>query len=717
MPQPADVCINRFLVRELSHADRDVWSYNYRFEQSPEPEEIYKATSRILWNIRVPGARLESRIVTSEEIAPERLKGDGWSLEIIGQEKLNPGNYQERLALEQLSRRWLERELRKAPGHRLDKAPGGGFIWWNEKKAENCGRGWEVHSGVQLDVAISHEGCLYLEIDNHHRFYTPWLLHEWLEQYRDVPIDYVRNTYDDNSWLFQRVSQEQPNSVLIPNLNISVGEYHRQKGASTEEVDSSLVIYVKRANARQSDQEIAHLSRRLRPSISMEILSYLVEQDQPEAKEVFRNIRKPIAERLEQGGKVAKWIIQKLYRIDDSQPSPQKLSGFRFEAEPLITRTGTVSKPQEVIKRGCLRTGESKFGCLDLSGSRSWPSLIRTQLISTANASHFNALYLEEPQCREEYPDTDLARRRFWSDFAARGILTVLVVSPWLTDGVKIRLRREALQAGIALQFMLPMPRPEKSNEKYRATNITLGLLVKAGWQPVGVKMPDRDQVADIAIGFDAGTNRKLFYGTSAFAVLGDGQSLGWEIPEAQVGERFSGEAIWQATLNIIERFRDEAQRHPRRILLLRDGLVRDNEFDLTIRELESEGIAVDLLEVHKSGAGRIADLSNESGYVDAPLGVGVSIQQGKIFRLITSQAKAGGSARPLEVVKVHGDTSLALLAEQVFRLSQFHPASGLFASRLPMPLHYADKMIKEVQRLGQLGILHGVDRKKIFAA
>ncbi|HEY9747983.1 MAG TPA: argonaute PAZ domain-containing protein [Allocoleopsis sp.] len=713
MPQSVDVCINRFLVRELSQSDRDVWAYNYRFEKSPEPEEIYKATSRILWNIQVPGARLESRIVTSEEIAPERLNGDGWSLELIGQEELAPESYKQRLALEQLSRRWLEGELRKAPGRRLDYTSSGGFIWWNEKKAENCGRGWEVHSGVQLDIAISPEGCLCLEIDSHHRFYTPWLLHDWLEQYREVPIDYVRNTYDHNSWLFCSTSQEHPNSVLIPELNISVGEYHRERGANSEEVDASLVVYVKRANARSSDREIAHLSRRLRPSISMEILSYLAEQDQPEAKEVFRNVRKTIAQRLEQGSEVAKWIVQNIYRIDSSQPAPQELSGFRFEAEPLITRTGTVSKPQEVIKKGCLRTGESKFGCLDLSGSRAWPNLIRTQLISTAIASNFNNLYLEEPKCREEYPDTDLARRRFWSDFAARGILTVLVVSPWLSDGVKIRLRREALQSGIALQFMLPMSRPDN----YRATNITLGLLVKAGWQPVGVRMPEHNQAADIAIGFDAGTNRKLFYGTSAFAVLGDGQSLGWEIPEAQVGERFSGEAIWQATLNIIERFRGETQRHPRRVLLLRDGLVRDNEFNLTIRELESEGIAVDLLEVHKSGAGRIAHLASGSGYVDAHLGVGVSIQQGKIFRLITSQAKAGGSARPLEVVKIHGDTSLALLAEQVFRLSQFHPASGFFASRLPMPLHYADKMIKEVQRLGQLGILHGVNRKKIFAA
>lgn len=59
----------------------------------------------------------------------------------------------------------------------------------------------------------------------------------------------------------------------------------------------------------------------------------------------------------------------------------------------------------------------------------------------------------------------------------------------------------------------------------------------------------------------------------------------------------------------------------------------------------------------------------------------------------------------------------LALLATEIFRLSQFHPASSFICSRLPMPLHYADRMSKEAQSLGQVGVFHNVDRQKIFAA
>lgn len=84
---------------------------------------------------------------------------------------------------------------------------------------------------------------------------------------------------------------------------------------------------------------------------------------------------------------------------------------------------------------------------------------------------------------------------------------------------------------------------------------------------------------------------------------------------------------------------------------------------------------------------------------------------------LITSEARAGGSARPLKCVRDSGDAPLDVLAKQVYRLSLLHPASAFSSSRLPMVLHFADKMAKEIQRLGQIAILQGVDREKVFFA
>lgn len=731
MIEPVKVCLNRFPVRQLDNADRSVWNYTVSFENPPEPETIYQMTGKILWAIGIPGAKLDSSIVTNLAIAPEKMQGDGWSLQHHGEQQLDPANSRERKALEQLERRWLEQQLRQTRGTKIERNSGKGLIWWNAKRECQKGNGWEIHNGVQLDVVVEPTGFLYLEIDSHYRFYTPWTLQEWLDSYPETPIDYVRNNYDQNSWRLVRVSDESPTEVLIPGLGMTLAEYHRQKDATEAEIDNSLVVYVTSSKGGRQKKEIAHLSCRLRPSISMEVLSYLAEQKQPEAARVFNSVRQSIGDRLRKGTEVVEWLLRKIYRVEVKEVLPQTLDGCRFTKEALLVHRGTVSRPEAVIQRGCLRTGELRFACIDLVGTGEWPTLVRQQLLSVARANKVT-LDLETVKRQQDLPDRNLARQQFWLMLAQEKLMTVLVVTNRMGSEKKTKLRGEALRAGIALQFMLPMTQLDK----YRATNITLGLLVKAGWQPVGVKMPDDPKVAELTIGFDAGTNRDMFYGASAFAVLADGQSLGWELPEAQSGERFSGVAIWQAVLSVVGRFEQMMQRKPRRILLLRDGFVRDNEFELTIDELEAEGIAVDLLEVHKSGAGRIAIAQPDQSYQDAPQpgagqiaiaqtnksyrdappGVGVSLSD-QSFRLITTQSRAGGSARPLEVVKVHGDAPLALLATQVFRLSQFHPASGFIPSRLPMPLHYADRLIKEVQRLGQLGVLYGVDRKKIFFA
>lgn len=99
---------------------------------------------------------------------------------------------------------------------------------------------------------------------------------------------------------------------------------------------------------------------------------------------------------------------------------------------------------------------------------------------------------------------------------ASQGTKTILVVTPWLKNQEKTQLRREALEANIALQFMQPMIK----QEDFRVANIVLGMLVKAAWQPVGLEPIESEYAADLVIGFDAGTNGLLHFGTSAFSIL-----------------------------------------------------------------------------------------------------------------------------------------------------------------------------------------------------
>lgn len=716
MSESTTVCLNRFSVKTLTEEDRTVYRYGYSFTEPPEGADIYRAVSRILYGIGAAiGVRLESTIVTTERISEERLSTDEWVLNYVGEQLLDPANSVERKALEQLSRKTLSSSLKQLNGPRVDRSRSG-FILWDESRVEREGDGWQVLKGALIDVVVDSKGRLSLEIDTHYRFYSPWTVHEWLNRYPNVPLNYVRNVSDGYSWHFVETSDERPEDVEIKVLGKTLAEYHKSKGVANDVIQSSSVVYVRHTTKRRNDDGVAaHLSQLLLPSVSMETLSHVAEQGDSEAARILTEVRKPIRERLEKGTAIAETLIQKIYGESCEGLKPQQRKATQFVARKLIVRNNIpVSKSKDSIERGCLRVGETNFGCLYLQqNSEDWPSTVKQQLLTTAKASGVT-VDLGHLHYGNELPERDMARRRFWSAIAEKNIKTMLVVSQMLGQR-KTQLRSEALEAGIALQFMLPMP----TTDRFRAYNITLGLLVKAGWLPVGLRPSVDPLAAELAIGFDAGTNKKLFYGTSAFAVLADGQSLGWEIPEAQAGERFSGQAIWNATVSIIERFHDLNDRSPNRVLLLRDGFVRDREFDITIEELAKEGIAVDLLEIHKSGAGRMArliELPENTNYEEVVPGTGFRISD-DAFRLVTSKAQAGGSARPLEVVHLHGDASAKLLADEIFSLCQFHPASAFTPSRLPMPLHYADKMIKEVQRIGRLNVLHGVDRRKIFAA
>jgi argonaute family protein len=318
---------------------------------------------------------------------------------------------------------------------------------------------------------------------------------------------------------------------------------------------------------------------------------------------------------------------------------------------------------------------------------------------------------------QQDLPEGDLARKRFWQTWAEQGIKTVLVVMPWSPNEHKQKIRVEALEAGIATQFMIP------GADSYKALNVVLGLLCKAAWQPVLLEPLDHPERPELIIGFDVGTDRQLYYGASAFAVLADGQSLGWELPAVQRGETFSGDAIYQTVSKLVNKFHNRLSRYPTKVLLMRDGLVQEGEFGKTIEELEKEKIAVDVVGIRKSGTGRMG-IEEEGKYKDAKIGTVVFDYSRKSFTLVTSQpiSREGtgsiGSARPLRVVHEYGSTPLEILALQTYHLSQLHPASGFQACRLPWVLHFADKSGKEFQHLGSniFSVLQNIDRQKLIA-
>ena len=710
------VYLNRFPLKKLGNKERNVQLYQCNFKSPVEPgQEFYSKINSVCYKIGYgSGIRFGSNIITKQEISKEYLNNQDWILQHQGTQSLDLNNVVEKQALERLERRWLGNKIREiSHKNRVQKASEGGFIWWNADKVILKDLGWEVHTGVRLDIEVHSSGTILGEIDIHHRFYSPWTLEEWLQTYPDIPITWVRNTYDLFTWKYKSVSDESPETVILP-TGISLAEYHRtSKNPATEaEIKNARVVYLDSRNS-----EISHLSTRLKPSITMAILSELQERGSKEAKKVFSQTRKSAQFRFSQGQNTAKWLAEKIYNIDREtiykKVKPQKGEGIvlRNKSPLLLTKSSKVNRPKQSLDLGCYQVGEKQFGCLDLTNTSGWSTFISNKLESVAKKSNTD-IFLEPAKNKKDLPDSSLARKQFWHNWANQGTQTILVVSNWLENTVKSQYQREALEANIALQFMQPMFK----TEEYRIANIILGLLLKAKWQPVGLEALQNEYAAEVVIGFDAGTNRQMYYGTSAFAILSNGQNLGWELPEAQPGEKLSGQAVWRTVSNIITQFQTIENRLPKRILLLRDGIVQADEFEDTVAELTKENIAVDLLGVRKSGAGRMAIVPYQSEtWKDALPGTAILSSDGNTFRIVTSEAKAGGSARPLQVIRDYGNAPLEILARQIDRLCMLNPASAYAYSRLPYVIHCADKMAKTVQRIGSVSFLQGLDRQKIF--
>lgn len=728
--EKTSIVLNRFLVKQLTEFDRTVHEYSCTFRQLPEQGTEQKAIASVCYKLGVPAIRLGNRIITKEAIDSSRLQSNNWEVRSIDKKLMDCGTAVERKGIESLERKNLEQKLKKWNKTNIEGSSEGGLIWWvtGEEGKEKCGMGWEVHKGRRVDVIIDSDGVLYLEIDLHHRFHTPWTLHQWQDKYPDTSINYVRNTYKDKnnnyiSWRYEDISNQSPEQVLLEGLGITLADYHRQNGATEREIQDSRVVYVKRAN-QWNAQSTTHLSQRLSPSLTMEMLANIAEQSDSQEKKniqgVFDYIKKTLDSRLKESEKTARQIAETIYQTSTSS-QPLVVTGSILPKGKLFAKNSEIDKTAKVRYKGCVKVGETKFGCLNLYNTRpKYPSEVEKCLKEVAKNSG-TEIQIDSYRTLEQIPEGALDRQIFWQEWAETGIQTILVVSPWLPNAQKKRIRVEALQAGIATQFILPFPKADA----YKALNVVLGLLCKAGWQTVRLEPLAHSETADLIIGFDTGTNRELYYGTSAFAILANGQSLGWELPDVQKGERFSGQAVWQTVSKLILKFYKIFDRYPQKLLLMRDGLVQEGEFQQTIKALQEKDIAVDIVGVRKSGAGRMghevhqeSESESETVYRDAQVGSVVFVPKERYFLLVTSQSinQNIGSVRPLKVVHEYGDTSLELLALQTYHLTQLHPASGFRSCRLPWVLHLADKSSKEFQRIEQMSILQGLSREKLIA-
>lgn len=721
--QNSSVYLNRFFLKSLSNEDKTVKIYKPEFQSMTDVEELEKAIARVCWRVDAPATRWRNFVITQQDL--EITSGDNWTLIKQDDKQFDSNDKEMNKALASLFKRYIQENIKKqAKGYIENRR--GGLLWQNDNPIKR-GDNWSLHRGTLVNTVVDKEGNLYLDIDIRYSLRTEKTLAEWYAKYPDIEFRKVQNTYFSEgtsgkiTWELDEITEINPREHILDGLGQSLAEYHLNSPklkpqATPKNINEGRVVFVTRSNKggkRKNGKPTPHIDTRLAPIITLETIAMLADQGDSEAKAVFRQTKEVTDKRFQTSLKTAQRIGNQFFSVDISDTSPLAQQAVQQKRAALIAaKQQSVKDARGSLYKGCFRANDITIGCLhlDISAeeSHAFPELID---IALTKVEQSNGVTVTRKPAKTVFPKDIWEQQRFLDKVKQTGIDVLLVVTKkWLGDSRKSQLRKQFLEAGLATQFCIPT---QESSARFKAENVVLGLLSKAGWQTIALQNTESAGSAELAIGFDAGEALGFRYGTCAFAVSANGHFLGWELPEAQSAETIPSQIIQSTVGKIIQTFQNQVGRLPKRVLLLRDGFVQDNEFVETLTSLHNKRIAVDLVEVRKNNVHRIS-VSKNDDYQAATVGTTVIFEEDDTFLLVTTQARAGGSPRPLKCVRVHGDTPLSDLAKQIYHLSALHPASG-FSSRLPMPLHFADKMAKEIGKFGEVGVLHALPRNRLF--
>lgn len=695
------VYLNRFLLRPIEEEERRPLFLEVRFAPSLSREENpYRLLGRVAgqvgglvtpWN----GGLLAWSSPRVQEGEVKGLEGPyRFALHPAGEVFLDPSRPSNREALSRLAQKRLEAGLQRLYARPYEVE--GNLLLGKEVHA---GEGWRVRRGSYLRAFVDGEGRLFLEVDIVHRILPTLTLEEWLA--RHPAPRRVRNTYPNalgrrQTWELVAVEEGRtPREVGVG--GVSLLDYHAQRGRIAHEGQAGKVVRVR----DYKGEEVFHLAGLLQPVLTLEDLSEL-------GYDGDLDLRIPPLERFSFATRTARSVAGRVFRVPD--PKPQEALAHPLPRPRLKARGGQgIGKPADALRRGVLAGQDAKVGLLVVDGAPYWPDLLRRALLEMGRASGVNL----EPVApirvaRKDLLTLDLAAAL---DRLSRevGVAALLVQTPPLSPNERNGLKRACLQRGLPSQFFNP------PLSGHKLDNVLLGLASKLGWRVMAL---DGAYPAELAIGFDAGADgsRSLRYGGAACAVTADGGLLAWILPEAQRGERIHGDVVWGMVQEALLAFQRRAGRWPSRVLLLRDGKTQRQEFDLVLRELARVGIGYDLVSVRKSGGGRVYPREGEK--LTDGLYVPLPESEGKpSFLLLTAypgEGRMGGTPRPLKVVHEEGSTPVEELARQVYHLSRLYPPSGYRFPSLPAPLHLADRLVREVGRIG-LSSLQGLDKEKLF--
>jgi len=146
---------------------------------------------------------------------------------------------------------------------------------------------------------------------------------------------------------------------------------------------------------------------------------------------------------------------------------------------------------------------------------------------------------------------------------------------------------------------------------------------------------------------------------------------------------------------NLLLKYQERKGEFPKHAVVHRDGFFREN-LDMIEGLLKDIGAQCDLIEIKKTGSPRIAWVEQDGKWKNPVKGTLVVVDEKTAYLCSTGVSAEGkddfwtGVPKPLTIVRLRGNTPIAILSQQIFWLSEMHIGS-MISVRLPITTYYSD--------------------------
>ncbi|WP_313552351.1 argonaute PAZ domain-containing protein [Pseudomonas sp.] len=521
---------------------------------------------------------------------------------------------------------------------------------------------------------------------------------EWLESIKRVRHRYSSQGKAPGSATLISVEKNRSaqSTFWTAQGEISLYDYHDQRGnilAGEKELarESSVV----RVSYGRNKESVEHLGALLQPMFDFETLQSI---DSKLLEKIAKGLKWPIGNRLAAAsqrikslkvGELACGLIP-ITDLEDSVLHLRPIIKLRFANNQVGDHEKLVSK------LGAFRGMTRKLVVPIVIGG--------TDEEQQAAKHHFFSVEKicqrwskESPRWRQAPSATD--EMELDARLSAKAPPETLLFVALGRNANKQAIRNVAYRYGLATQFMR-LDHPSRTYQQTYYNNLAAGLFSKAGGVICGLDEMPGD--TDLFIGLDLGGVGQRLPGT-AFLFTRNGAQLGWQLAEAQKGERVENEVLYDLLERSLQAYvRANAGLLPQRITLHRDGRLYES-LDVIKNFEKKYNIGIDVLEIIKSGCPPLfrRHQGSDSKNLFSNPEVGDAFELNGLDELIlaTYSSQDLGQAwgekvtvRPLRLRKRYGVTDLHILAKQVILLSRIHGASLYRHPRLPVTTHHADR-------------------------